>query len=291
MAVVLIAGAGYVGSQLGLELARDGHEVFGLRRDPAALPPQIRGIAADVADPGLRHALPEHVDQVVYAVAAEAATPAAYQLAYVDGLARVLDAVHAGRRAPERVVFTSSTAVYGQRAGEWVDETSVAEPAHFTGQVLVQGETLLLGAGPAAVVLRLGGIYGPGRTRVIDQVRAGHVQLAAGSSAVNRIHRDDAAGAIRHVLALPAPSSVYLVVDDEPASQATLIDFIAERMGVRPMLEPIAADAARRGQRTNKRCSNHRLRSSGYAFQWPTYREGYGALVDERLATAQPGER
>lgn len=275
---VLIVGAGYVGIELGLELVRDGHAVFGLRRNVGALPAAIRPLRADLADPASWPALPEAIDDVVYAVAAKRSDPEAYRLAYVDGLSRLLDRVLAGRRRPRRVLFTSSTAVYAQQNGERVDELSQTEPANFAGRLLLEAERLLLDAGLPAVVLRLGGIYGPGRTRLIEQVRAGTLRARGGI--VNRVHQADCAGAIRHVLGLVEPAPCYVVVDDEPAPQQQVAAFIAERLGLSPPGAVLdAQDAGRRGERSSKRCSNRLLKSTGYALRWPTYREGYAALL------------
>jgi nucleoside-diphosphate-sugar epimerase len=258
--------------------------VYGLRRNVAALPPAIHPLRADLAHPQSWPALPEHIDDVIYAAAADRAEQAAYELAYVDGLSRVLDAVSAGRRAPRRVLFTSSTAVYAQRDGEIVDETSDTEPQHFSGKVMLRAEQLLLASGLPAVVLRLGGIYGPGRARMVDQLVSGALTLAASSTPTNRIHRDDCAGAICHLLTLPQPAPVYLGVDDEPASQHAIVSFLAQRLRLAvPAVAPTAA-STRRGERTHKHCSNQRLRHSGYALRYPTYREGYGALADEYLS-------
>ena len=282
MGTVLIAGAGYVGIRVGLALVRAGHDVFGLRRNVALLPPEIRPLRGDLGDPGSLATLPESIDQVIYAAAADGTERDAYQLAYVDGLSRVIDAVCAGRRSPRRIVFTSSTAVYAQQEGEWVDESSPTEPGHFTGQLMLEAEARLRAASTSGVVLRLGGIYGPGRTRLIEQVRSGQVSFSGSGGHVNRVHRDDCAGAIRHVLDLAEPEPLYLVVDDEPAPQEDVVLFIAARLGLplpQPAAVPAPAAAGRRGRRTNKRCSNARLKRSGYQLAWPTYREGYAALL------------
>jgi nucleoside-diphosphate-sugar epimerase len=261
--------------------------VRGLRRNPSALPPPIAGVRGDLATGAGLRAAADGVDVLVYAAAADGFTDDAYRAAYVDGLQRVLDALAS---APlERVVFTSSTAVYGQSDGAWVDEESVTEPQGFSGRRLLEAERLLLGCGRPAAVLRLAGIYGPGRTRLIDEVRGGAATVPDGSEPLwtNRIHADDCAGALRHLLRLPADEmrGVWLGVDDEPCDRAVVLDWLAERLGVaRPRRVPVG-DAPARIRPGNKRCSNAKLRRAGYAFRFPTFREGYADVI------ARLGER
>jgi nucleoside-diphosphate-sugar epimerase len=289
VARVLVAGCGYVGGELARRLAADGHAVFGLRRSSGALPEGVQPIAADLCDrTALCAALAEvehgGIDAVAYTAAADRGDDDAYRRAYVEGLANVLAWADAQGMRPPRVLFTSSTAVYAQQDGEWVDEDSPTEPTHFSGTRMLEAEGLLAAAG--GVALRLGGIYGPGRTRLIDGVRAGRATIRPGPPRwTNRIHRDDAAGALRHLvgcaLAGDALAPVYVGVDDEPADEAEVLRWLAGRLGVpAPALAAEGEAPAGRARGGNKRCRNARLRATGYAFAYPTFREGYGALID-----------
>ncbi len=272
---VLIAGCGDVGTALGLDLAAAGYRVWGLRRDPTGLPPAIGPIAADLSRPETLATLPPGINQVVYAAAADGFSDAGYRAAYLDGVGNLLQAL-AGRPV-RRFVFVSSTAVYGQGAGEWVDEASPTEPSGFSGQRVLEGEAAARSGPFPAVVVRFGGIYGPGRTRLIESVRRGEPCVEAPPRFTNRIHRDDCAGVLRHVLELQAPDPVYLGVDGAPAADCEVRDWLADRMGVaRPGR---VSDAAASPQRGNKRCRNDRLVASGFRFRYPTYREGYAALL------------
>lgn len=275
---VLIAGCGYVGSALAERLVRQGHETFGLSRRPAGLPAGVTPLAADLCDRGqLGSALPAGLDAVVYAAAADGREEAAYRRAYVEGLANLLDALRGTARAP-RVLFTSSTSVHGQADGEWVDEASPTMPARATARILLEGEALLAGAPGSASILRLGGIYGPGRTRLLERVRAGEARVPAGPPIfTNRIHRDDAAGALDHLLKLPSVDPVYLGVDDDPAEFGDVLRWIAERLGVPAPRE--ADPAPGQDRRASKRCRNRRLRKTGFAPRYPSFRDGYGALL------------
>jgi nucleoside-diphosphate-sugar epimerase len=138
---------------------------------------------------------------------------------------------------------------------------------------------LLLASGLPATVLRLGGIYGPGRTRLVDEVRSGRAVCADGAPVyTNRIHRDDAAGALRHLLGPCCADGVWLGVDHEPAERCTVLDWLADRLGVaRPRRVPPEEAARERGG--SKRCSSAKLVGSGYRFRYPTFREGYAALA------------
>jgi nucleoside-diphosphate-sugar epimerase len=254
--------------------------VWGLRRDPSRLPAGIEPVAADVGHPATLTRLPAGLDAVVHAVSARAFDDAAYRAAYVEGPAHLLAALAAQDQGIVRIVFVSSTGVYAQQDGEWVDETSETLPGEFSGRRLLQGERLVLAGPYRASVLRLGGIYGPGRARVIESVRAGRSAISAGPPRYgNRIHRDDAAAAVAHLVALDAAEPTYLGVDDDPADEADVLRWLAARLGVAepPVLANPAPPAERRG---NKRCRNARLVASGFACAYPTFREGYAALID-----------
>jgi nucleoside-diphosphate-sugar epimerase len=177
-------------------------------------------------------------------------------------------------------LYTSSTAVYAQSHGEWVDETSTTDPSHFTGRRVLEGERLLLGGPFPATVLRLGGIYGPGRVSLIERVRQGQAVCRAGPTLyTNRIHRDDCAGALHHLMTVPHPEALYLGVDHAPADLCAVLRWLAAQLGAPPpRVEAMTEDETRR-QRTNKRCRNARLVASGYTFGYPTFRDGYAALV------------
>ena len=135
-----------------------------------------------------------------------------------EGLRNLLAALRQQGQSPRRIIFLSSTAVYGQTRGEWVDESSATEPDHFSGRRLLEAEALLRESGVPAIVLRLGGIYGPRRTRLIDEVRQGRAATSRnGPRYTNRIHRDDCVGALDHLIELAEPADCYLGVDCEPA--------------------------------------------------------------------------
>jgi len=295
---VLLAGCGDLGTEAGLRFAAAGHRVVGWRRSPEKLPAAIEGAAADLSSRELPP-IPADTTAVVVAIAADSPTEVAYRAAYVDSLAHVLDAALASGAGVRRILFVSSTAVYGDAGGGWIDERTTPEPGGFSGRIIREAEELLYsrlrGTGITPVVLRLGGIYGPGRTRLIDQVRGGTAVIPAASRFTNRIHRDDAAAAIVHLCTMDAvPGPVYVGVDNEPAELGDVLCFLADELGLpRPASESAGvsggAGGAGGGGATasggepsrggNKRASNALLRSTGFEFQYPSFREGYRAVL------------
>lgn len=272
---VLIAGCGYVGCSLARTLASEGHEVFGLRRDPSGMPDGVTPVAADLAEGRDLGAIPGGLDACVTAISADGRSEAAYEAAYVRALRNLQGVLESKSPDLRSWVFTSSTAVYGQKSGEWVDENTSTSPSSFTGRTVLRGESIVRASHvPAPVVIRLGGIYGPGRTRLIDSVRRGEATCPPAPSYTNRIHRDDAAGAIRHLLTLPDPAQVYVGVDTDPAERCQVLTWMAEQVGAPP---PEPGPATGRG---SKRADSSRLRGTGYAFRYPTFREGYRAILD-----------
>jgi len=279
MARVLIAGCGYVGEALGKLLLADDYEVWGLRRNPRSLPAGIESIAADLAQPGGLADLPGGIDFVCYLVSPSGSEDALYRHAYVDGLRGLIAALHRDGQRPG-LLFASSTAVYQQHDGESVDESSEAAPDHWSGKRLLEGEQIALQALPSATVVRFGGIYGPRRTQLIDRVRSGRATYRADPPKyTNRIHRDDCAGALRHLMKLENPDSIYLAVDNEPAEERAVLLWLAGVMGSPEPREAEKTEVSKRPS-GNKRCHNARLVQSGYTFRYPTFREGYSAVLE-----------
>lgn len=279
MPKILIAGCGYVGSALAERLVAGPHEVWGLRRRPVSMPLGVQPIEADLAVARTLRELPRGLDYVIYAAGPSGRDDAHYRTAYVEGVKRLLEALDEQRQSPRRVFFLSSTSVYGQTKGEWVDESAATEPLDYRGRRVLEGESILREGPLASTVLRLGGLYGPRRTSLIDRVRTGQASLRKGAPVyTNRIHRDDVVGAIVHLMDMDGLAPLYLAVDDDPVEEAVLLRWLAGVMGApepRGEREPESSDR----QRSNKRCRNDLLRSTGYELQYPSFREGYGALL------------
>jgi len=284
---VVIVGCGYVGLELGRQLRPD-HEVVGVRRSDEGLA-AIRDagldpVRADVTDPDSLTDLPD-ASWLVFAASSGGRGPDAARRVFVEGLTNVVDECAARSSPPGRLVYTSSTGVYGDHDGDWVDESTPVDPTTPKTEVLAAAEEVALDAPIDATVVRFAGLYGPDRYR-LERYLDGPVT----EGYLNMLHRDDAAGTIRFLLTGDrARDSVVLAVDDEPVDKWAFADWLAEQCGVDPPPKRTAAErlaegglseAAARRIETSKRCSNDRLRAMGYEFAYPTYREGYRPATD-----------
>ena len=261
-------GCGDLGSRIGLSLAERGHRVLALRRRAELVPAPLHGLSVDLTREApdlpaleLRH--------LVVALTARPRSEEAYRATYVDGMRRALDAVEAAGRLPERAVLVSSTGVHGEpQDGSPVTEDTPPAPADGPARMLLEAEQLFHERLPHGTVLRCSGLYAGDSTRLLDRVREGADPDPGRWT--NRIHRDDAAAAVVHLLTrTEAPDPVYLGNDDEPALMGDVAGHLARRIDVPA---PPAGDPA---QAHGKRISNARLRSTGWVPAHPTFREGY----------------
>ncbi|GAA4379162.1 SDR family oxidoreductase [Paeniglutamicibacter cryotolerans] len=274
---VVIAGCGDLGTETGLRFDSLGHRVIGLRRSAEKLPAEIEGRSIDLSTEV--PTLPADTTIVVIAMSPDERSVDGYRAAYVESVLRIVTAIRQDCAAPPRVLYVSSTAVYGIDDGSWVDETTPAEPAAPTALVLREAEETLLELIPQATILRLGGLYGPGRTREIDRVRQRIASISPEPEFTSRIHRDDAAAAIVHLTTMQSrPKTVYIGVDDLPVDRREVVEFLARSLDL-PAPEVADGFPHRQGSR-GKRCRNNRLRDSGFVFSYPTYQEGYAAVLE-----------
>ena len=271
---ILIIGCGYVGLPLGQALASAGHEVHGVRRTDFAAegitPHPIDITAANAFD-----GLPRDFDWVINTVSSARGDAEVHRAVFVDGAKNLLDWLG---DSSARVLFTSSTSVYPQTDGDWVDETSPANPEGGTAQNLAQAEELFLNAPQAATVLRVAGIYGPQRGYLFRQFLKGEAVLTKGGTRwINMIHRDDVVSAI--LAAMDLTPSIYNVADDEPVTQRAFFEWLAKRLD-KPM-PPEGESVSRKRVATNKRVHNAKLKAAGWQLRFPTFREGYEKLIRE----------
>ncbi len=278
---VLIAGCGDVGTRLGLLLHARGCQVWGLRRHAAKVPPEIAPLAADLLVPSSLDGIPADLDFVFFTAAPSEHGERAYRNTYVTGLKNLLRTLVVKSAGLRRIVFASSTSVFGQTGGEWVDETSATTPAGFAGRTLLEAESIVASSRFDETCVRLGGIYGPGRERMIRLVSSEN-QCVRGAYG-NRIHSDDAAGFLASLVTLDSPARLYIAVDDEPALLSDVQSWLADRLGApKPVLVDPNSNHGGEGRRgrSNKRCRNERMRATGYRLQYANYRAGYAALLE-----------
>lgn len=273
---VLIAGCGDVGSALATSLVSDGHIVYGLKRDISSLPSGVKPIMADLLQPATLLGLPSDIDALVYMPTPASRDRAGYEAIFIQGWKNIWAAI---KKPPGRVLLVSSTAVYGESAGGVIDEETPPKPSGFNGKVLLRMEQLAASCSDQLVVVRISGIYGPGRERLIQQSTLPGLEVQQSPAFyTNRIHRDDAAAALKHLLKMDEPEAVYLASDDQPAPRYEVVEWLAKAQG-KPAPLGTSVDNASRG----KRVSNRKLRASGFRLAYPDYRAGYGAVLQTRM--------
>lgn len=259
----IIAGAGDVGARVANALSCAEHQVISISRSAREIASGIRSMATDLTTGEGLTRLPQQADALVFCVAPDERNEAAYRQLYVDGLQRLL-----AQCQFKRMVFVSSTAVYAQDSGEWIDEQSLALAESFNGRILREAEALC-GQHPQGIALRFTGIYGPGRNWMLRRATAGETGRAHWT---NRIHVEDGVAAIVHVLGLKSPEKIYCVNDDCPVLESEVLDWLrAPKTGIETFHEPDA---------TGRRVRNTLLRASGWIPKYPSYREGYRQLTD-----------
>lgn len=271
----MIAGCGFLGEAAAFLFAGSGARVLGICGTEesagrlAGAP--FAAVACDVTGP--LGAIPEEwkrPELLIHSCSSGRGGADAYRAVYRDGLANLLQFFK-----PRRVIFTGSTSVYAQEDGSWVNEESATEPGRETGQILLEAETLALEAG--GVVARLAGLYGPGRSVLLRKFLEGTAVLEDGGTRwINQIHRDDAATAL--VALAKAPPGIYNVSDNTPATQQEVYSWIAAHLA-KPMPPEGTGDRSRKRGWTSKRVSNARLRATGWAPNYPSYREALPGLA------------
>ncbi len=263
---VLIAGCGYVGAATADLFHGAGWTVEGWTHSEdsaaelAAKPYPVRAVDISGDD------VAGEFDAVIHCASSGGGGAESYRRVYLEGARNLLEKLR-----PPNFIFTGSTSVYAQTAGEWVDEESPAEPMHETGKVLREAEEVVRQNG--GVVARLAGIYGPGRSALLRKFLSGEARLEGnGSRFLNQVHRDDIAAALVLLASLPSEGTVN-VADDEPITQRAAYEWLAARLG-RPI--PPAAETAGQRKRgsSNKRVRNAKLRSLGWQPRFPNFASG-----------------
>ena len=276
---ILIAGCGYVGSELATLLQTSKRfAIWGLRRSVEKLPTGlVHPIAGDLSKLDELGKWPNSIDYLVYTAAATAYNEENYRKTYVNGLRNVITRLQTNGYQPKRILFTSSTSVYHQKDGEIVDEKSPTLPESFAGKVSLEAENITLKSPFPATCIRLSGIYGPGRLRVINQVKAGKGCPSEPVVYANRIHRDDCAGILAHLikrdLNKQPVDSVYLGVDHLSVPLYDVLHWLADQLHVDNL------DNSQLPRVGSKRCVNKKITDTGYTFKYSDYKAGYASLL------------
>lgn len=263
---------------------------IGLCRHPERLPEDIEGVAGDYTCGSAFASLPQLApDIVVFTLKPVGGRDSeAYRQGFLAPVEHLLAAL--GHHRPRRILFVSSTRVYTEHDGGWVDESAPVADDDSPAGMIVAAERQLLNAGHPATILRCAGLYGGASGRLTARIARGELSPASPVHYANRVHRDDVAAFIVWLIEREArgevPADCYNLVDDNPAPQHEVERWLAAALSVPVDEDP--GSATQPGSRGHKRVSNRRLRSSGYALRYPDYRSGYAAalgLQQERSAT------
>jgi nucleoside-diphosphate-sugar epimerase len=275
---VLVAGCGWLGTALARRLVAGGDRVTGVRRDPARAATLaalgVEPLALDLAAPGAGERLPA-VDAIVACQAASAEGEGAYRAAYLEANRALL---LAAARARAAFVYTGSTGVFGRRDGSDVDESTAPAPASATGEVLLEAERLVLDAAAAglrASLVRLSGLYGPGRAGIVERVRTGALALGPGDGAwMNFCHLEDAVAFVLAALARAPAGAILHGSDARPSPRREVVEWIAARLRLP------APRTERAAPGPNRRILSARSRALlGIELRYPSFREGLEALL------------
>jgi nucleoside-diphosphate-sugar epimerase len=274
---LLIIGCGDIGQRLARQIAPAGYTITGLRRRTCIDLPYLCYRQCDVAQAEqLTPLLAEGFDVIVISMTPAERSDEGYKKAYVDSCQQLITGLEQQAYKPRLILFVSSTAVYAQNDGGWIDESSPTDPEGFSGRRLLEAEQIILGSSYNSSIVRFSGIYGPGRHRLIEQVL--NQRASASPHYTNRIHAEDCAAVLTHLIELAKQHSldpIYLATDSNPTPMVEVVSWLAEQLEVCDFL---AADAI--NERGNKRIGNQRLLGTGFRLRYPDFKTGYTEMLD-----------
>ena len=287
----LVIGCGYLGRRVARRWLKMGDTVFAVTRDPARADEfeqdGIIPLVADIRDHSALAILPT-VDTVLYAVGFDRSGDRSIRDFFVDALGNVLSNLSRGKCS--RFIYISSTGVYGQEDGQWVDEESPCQPvregglACFDAENLLESEGVLLPDGPAfeKCILRLGGIYGPGRIPRREEVRAGKGIAASPEGWLNLIHVDDAARVVVAAADASEFPDLLLVADGCPLRREDYFKELCRQLDAPPVCFEDPGGGSGRAQRalSSKRVSNQKMVASlDLTLEFPQFSAGLSAIL------------
>jgi nucleoside-diphosphate-sugar epimerase len=279
MSTSLILGCGYLGSRVARRWQQAGRRVIAVTRKPGHLPAGVEPILCDVLNPASLDALPQ-VDTVLYAIGFDRGSGASMRAVYVDGLANVL----AHLPAPKRFVYISSSSVYGQTDGDWVDENSPTEPLEESGRIVLDAEVVLRAQRPDAMILRFAGIYGPGRLLRRQTLEKGEPIMGDADKWLNLIQVEDGARAVLAAETHGERGRIVNVCDDHPVRRRYFYATLARRLNApEPRFEqPPPDQPTPPHEKANRRISNRRMKEElGVALCYPDFEQGLRASLPD----------
>jgi nucleoside-diphosphate-sugar epimerase len=275
---VLVIGCGYIGAQLLRNLSRSGWKASGTTLSESsadALRSEgLEVVAADLRISDLRVLTENNPSVVVHCASSGKGGAVAYREIFLETTTRLIQDTNF-----EHLIFTSSTSVYAQTDGSLVTETDSAEPERETGKILRETEELVLAR--QGTVLRLAGIYGPGRCVPLEKLLSGEAVVEGdGERIMNSIHRDDAVSAL-YLAAANRCQGIFNVADNTPVTQLEWFQWVCARLS-RPLPPSAPRNLNRKRAWTSKKVSNAKLRSMGWSPVYPSFREGLEELINEQ---------
>lgn len=279
MAKILIVGCGAIGYELALTLARAGHDVTGLKRNvPVEANEPFKYFRADITSAQDLNLLDTDFEHVFFIVSAGKRDEKSYDDIYRIGINNLIDRF-AKTNSNIPWIFVSSTSVYNQHQGEWVDEDSLTTPENATSLKILSAEQRLKLLNSDNVIVRFSGIYGPGREYLLRIAKQNPDIQKVPPYYTNRIHQTDCVGVLTYLLECRIKGikleQCYLASDDDPAPLWEVIDWIAEKMDcARPIGKTVIHDID-----MNKRCRNERIKQLGYRFAYRSYKAGYAEMI------------
>lgn len=282
---VLFVGCGDIGVRAGQALLAMGWAVAGVRRSGGKLPQGFTAYSADYTEPGsLDFAADLAPDFVVTTFNPFDRSEAGYRRGFDTAMANLLAGL--GRHQPRHILMASSTRVFAETGGGWVDESSALSQSDAWAQAIIAAERRLLDSPLSGSVVRFAGIYGIPGGRLVSRISRGEICPREPVSYTNRIHREDCSGFLVHLLQQAAAGGalepVYIGVDNYPAPRWEVESWLAQQLGVALPDDDAGSDEPiRHNTAGHKRCRNLALRASGYELIYPDYIAGYSALLGQ----------
>jgi nucleoside-diphosphate-sugar epimerase len=275
---ILIVGCGQLGFSIVKNADPEIFKLYGFSRSLRKSPPFIEMHQVDIlkneAIDAIKLINPEII---IYAVSADTQSIESYQDHYVVGLKKTYEAILELDHF-KHLFFVSSTRVYGQKTTKILSELDIAEPSDYGGEALMEAETVARQLKDKATILRLSGIYGPNRTRMIQLAQSNPGNWPATNNWSNRIHEEDAARfivfLIKRIMTKESIEPLYLVTDGVPTKQYDVLTWIRNRLQLTtdtielPILE------------SGKQLQSVLLNQTGFVLKYPDFTYGYEAIID-----------
>lgn len=272
---ILVVGAGYLGGAVARYFHAKKQKVTAIvRTDASRAVLESQGIAAlamDLTRPESIPPLPK-AHFIVMALAPGSRDAETYRAVYVQAAGNFLKAIQPNP-SPTLLLYISSSGVWPDAAGEWIDETAVPAPDSERSRILLEAEAQILRAPLPSAIFRLSGIYGPGRNRLAE-ARQGEFKSETAERYLNLIHVEDAVRAMPVLFNLARDNQIYIGSDDQPVLRSEFYAWLYSRLG-----KPLPVQPEIFAQPGGKRLSNVKLKALGFSFLYPSFREGYEAIL------------